>query len=638
MLLFQLGEIIMDHWVLALFWMLIHSLWQGLFIASLTFILLHLFKNKPAYVRYWIIISGMIAFVLSVSGTLLFEINQSINSVTSLSQSGTTIFHSNGSAAFINKTPNAGIYLKVDNLANRFGFYIVLAWFICYLFHCIRFVSGLIYIKKLSGNTFPAGAIWESNLLRLKLSLQLNKPIKIFQSAKIQVPVIIGVLKPMILIPVSVANQLPLAEVEAILIHELAHIKRNDFLVNLIQTVIENMFFFNPAIRWMSARLREEREKCCDDIVISQSHGTEAYVNALIRFQESIMARSTFEMALGTNQFQLFKRIKRIINKDNNKTTIMDKTIFFFSILSITTLGFMSGNLTKQNPTVFNKDNSSSLAKSPLLNKIMFVADTVPNKKDKVEDKNEKMEIKKKIDQEIREKIQLDAELKNEVMMEKKIQLEQHMNEYKQMIRNKEIAQRMQMDQMKKMMNGQADQEKLKLEQEQMQLQQQLLQKDLQMKVEALNKEREHMSADQQKELDEKLILLQKEAEVKNMKMQTEIAYLQNMKSQQMAEQMQMQKEQVELLKMEREKNRKVSINGDNSEIDQIVSELLESKIIEKTDPLSFKLNSRQFIVNDKKQGQEIFNELKERFIRSSGDYIEYSHHGGSTSTTIHRD
>jgi Antirepressor regulating drug resistance, predicted signal transduction N-terminal membrane component len=642
MQLLQFVQIDLHHLILALFWMLIHSLWQGLIAAATVFILLHSFKKASSQIRYGIIASCLLLLIISVTVTFLLESNQTNNTYNSLSYaSDHTLIQVKSDAPIISPPSNLNIYAIADNLANKYANYLVLAWFICYLVYCIRFISGLIYINRLSATNLPVNKNWYYTLLRLQNELKINKTVRIFHSEKINVPVIIGAFKPLILIPVAVANQLPLAEIEAILLHELAHIKRNDFLINMIQTIIDQIFFFNPAVRWMSSKLREEREKCCDDMVLLYTKESDAYINALVRFQESMVLTPVFEMALGNNKFQLFKRIRRIINKENTKSTIMDKTIFFFSILSIATLGFMSGNFTKHIPVFINKTNGSAYTQPSGIEHAVFVGDTVPAKKEKIEADNNKAEIRKKVDRETREQIDQmnkEMEMKNQVLMEKKMQLEHRMNEYKLMNENQKIAEKDQLEELMKMKEGQLNAEKIQLEQKQMQLQQQAFQREMQLKMDALNKEREHMSLDQQKELDEKLMLMKKEAEIKNMQMRNEMAFLENRKNQQIAQQMEMQKDQIAQLKMEMERKRRTSVGQGNPEVDEIVSELLELKIIENTDPISFKLDSRRLIVNDKKQGQEIFNKFKEQFIHNSGDFIEYSHHGGSTSTTIRRD
>ena len=124
-------------------------------------------------------------------------------------------------------------------------------------------------------------AYWKEKIQQLADELQIRRRIQLLQSEIVQVPVVIGVLKPVILIPLGILSQLPPEQVEAILLHELAHIKRKDYLVNLLQSLAETIFFFNPAVLWVSSLIRDERENCCDDIAIAGTKNKAAFVNAL---------------------------------------------------------------------------------------------------------------------------------------------------------------------------------------------------------------------------------------------------------------------------------------------------------------------------------------------------------------------
>ena len=99
-------------------------------------------------------------------------------------------------------------------------------------------------------------------------------------------PVVIGHLKPVILIPLGCLAGLPADQVEAILLHELAHIRRSDYFVNFLQNITESIFFFNPGLLWISSLIKEERENCCDDIALEQTKNKRGLVQALISFKE----------------------------------------------------------------------------------------------------------------------------------------------------------------------------------------------------------------------------------------------------------------------------------------------------------------------------------------------------------------
>ena len=116
---------------------------------------------------------------------------------------------------------------------------------------------------------------------RLRCRLKLRRAVKLLASAKAVSPMVVGVFKPVILVPASVLCGLSAAQLESILAHESAHVRRHDYLVNLLQSVIETLLFYHPAVWWIARQIRIERENCCDDVVVSFTRNRVAYVRAL---------------------------------------------------------------------------------------------------------------------------------------------------------------------------------------------------------------------------------------------------------------------------------------------------------------------------------------------------------------------
>ena len=139
----------------------------------------------------------------------------------------------------------------------------------------------------------------------------LTRPVAILESARVQVPVVVGHLRPLILLPVSLASQLPVAQLEAILAHELAHVRRHDYLVNLWQTLAETVLFYHPAVWWLSRRLRQERENCCDDLAVAVVENRVEYGRALLAVAQ-LQAHPT-ALALGVRGGSLPARIARLL-------------------------------------------------------------------------------------------------------------------------------------------------------------------------------------------------------------------------------------------------------------------------------------------------------------------------------------
>ena len=129
---------------------------------------------------------------------------------------------------------------------------------------------------------------------------------------------VVGVLKPVLLLPVALVTNLTTRQIEAILAHELAHIKRHDYAVNLLQSVVEVLYFFHPALWWLSARVREEREHCCDDLAVQACGGDgRILAQALARVEElrltAVNSAPTLAMAFATNRQQLLHRVQRML-------------------------------------------------------------------------------------------------------------------------------------------------------------------------------------------------------------------------------------------------------------------------------------------------------------------------------------
>ncbi|NJN78529.1 MAG: M48 family metalloprotease [Saprospiraceae bacterium] len=192
--------------------------------------------------------------------------------------------------------------------------------------------------------------------------MNFRSNVRLVESALINVPVVIGYLKPMILMPIGLVNQLTIYQVEAILAHELAHIKRYDYLMNLVQSVIETILFFHPAVWWISGEIRRERENCCDDLALRITDSI-TFAKALANVEQF---RSNFinkrkpqlSMAALTNKNQLLNRVQRILNQPQKNRSSL-KGLFAACILIVS---FIATSLDAQRVEIQeNLDASKSL-------------------------------------------------------------------------------------------------------------------------------------------------------------------------------------------------------------------------------------------------------------------------------------
>lgn len=160
--------------------------------------------------------------------------------------------------------------------------WVVAIWLAGATLFCVRLTAGWLLAERLrSQSVRPAPAAWLLALERLKDRMRVSSPVRLLLSARVQAPAVVGWLRPVLLVPVGALAGLPAEQVEALLLHELAHIRRHDYLVNMLQSAIEALLFYHPAVWWVSGHMRAERELCCDDAAVSVSGDAIVYARAL---------------------------------------------------------------------------------------------------------------------------------------------------------------------------------------------------------------------------------------------------------------------------------------------------------------------------------------------------------------------
>lgn len=178
---------------------------------------------------------------------------------------------------------------------------------------------------------------WQQRLDRLRAGLRLSKPVVLLESCLADVPLVIGYLRPVVLLPVGLLAGMPPGQVEAILLHELAHIRRHDYLVNLLQSVVESFLFYHPAVWWMSRVIRAEREKCCDDLTVATSANAHDYAAALAALEQTRCRAA--EAALAATGGSLVKRIRRLLYQPKGSAFA---PLFSAAILTIAAVGVLA--------------------------------------------------------------------------------------------------------------------------------------------------------------------------------------------------------------------------------------------------------------------------------------------------------
>ena len=176
----------------------------------------------------------------------------------------------------------------------------------------IRLAGGWWQARRLiREDAFEPDEAWVQAVGRLATCLALRTPVRLRESARVQVPVVVGALKPVLLLPAATLSGLSPQQIEAVLAHELAHIRRHDYLVNLLQSIVETVLFYHPGVWWVSHTIRVEREHCCDDLAVAACGDPLLYARALTTIET--LRHERVGMAMAVSSGSLLSRVRRLL-------------------------------------------------------------------------------------------------------------------------------------------------------------------------------------------------------------------------------------------------------------------------------------------------------------------------------------
>jgi bla regulator protein blaR1 len=368
--------------VKALSWTLLHSLWQGLLLAVVSgAIVLGTKKAKPS-LRYNLLVMAIGLFIVCVFVTFFNQLSINTQIVTSNLIQTLPVEITKATETSKVVIGQSSMIIQTINFINTNAIWIVAFWLMIIVIKFIKLGSGLYNIYKLKHKMVsPTSAYWNKRLKEMCRQLNINKKIVLLQSNILSIPSVIGYFKPVILFPAAMFSALTIKEIEAILMHELGHIRRNDFIINILQNILEVAFFFNPAVIWVSTLIKTERENCCDDIAVSFTGNKQDYIKALISFSEFEQTQmQQFATAFSGDNKHLLNRAKRIIYNKNNALNIMEKKFLSASLVLVTVclLAFVSLKAqdaeTEGNP-ILKTNINTNVSKDEML---LGAQDTIP--------------------------------------------------------------------------------------------------------------------------------------------------------------------------------------------------------------------------------------------------------------------
>jgi TonB family protein len=208
--------------------------------------------------------------------------------------------------------PTASWPMRMVMAVDHWVPWVLLAWFAGVVVYVVRLNVGLIVAHRLkSRDTHAAAEELQRVFEVLRRRLGIARAVRLMHSARVQVPTVIGWLRPVVLIPASCLTGLSADQIEAIFCHELAHVRRHDYLVSVFQSVVEALLFYHPAVWWVSKQVRRERECCCDEMAVEVGGDVLTYARALSYLEEH--RACVPEFVLGANGGVLKMRIKRLL-------------------------------------------------------------------------------------------------------------------------------------------------------------------------------------------------------------------------------------------------------------------------------------------------------------------------------------
>ena len=277
----------------AIGWALLQFVWQGALVGLLSAIALIALRRSAADVRYVVATIGL-ALMLTMPTVTAVQTWRTITDkrLPAASQPLTSVpfdpVARPAEAANIGPAVPyvADATIRTSNGENWLRLVLVV-WLSGVAILTMRLLAGWAWVQRLkSRGTSPAANGWRQTAVRLSKQLHIARPIRFLESALVGVPTVVGWLRPVVLMPASALAGMAPQQIEAVLAHELAHIRRHDYLVNLLQTLVETLLFYHPAVWWLSRRIRIERENCCDDLAVSLCGDPYAYAKALADLEE----------------------------------------------------------------------------------------------------------------------------------------------------------------------------------------------------------------------------------------------------------------------------------------------------------------------------------------------------------------
>ena len=296
-------------------WTLIHFLWEGTALALLLYVFIAFTRKADMRYAAGLITLGLMMAAPPVTFYLLASKQAATPAPSTLNVAlrGLQVVASSTTGIPIDQAAHSLLAIHwIDDL--------VWLWIAGVAMFSLRALGGYVVLQNvLREKCTPLTGALRARCAELEASLNIGKGVRYLRSSLVQTPAAVGWLRPVVLLPVTALSGLTPAQLEAVIVHELAHIKRFDCLINVFQIAAETVLFYHPAIWWVNRFVRNERENCCDDVAVALSGDPGSYARALALMEGW---RSSPALALGANGGALKARVSRILGLDMVKSAV----------------------------------------------------------------------------------------------------------------------------------------------------------------------------------------------------------------------------------------------------------------------------------------------------------------------------
>ncbi|ADI13421.1 peptidase M56 BlaR1 [Truepera radiovictrix DSM 17093] len=358
-------------------WALLHSLWQGALVGAL--VALGLFALRRPQHRYALGCGALLLMVVLPLLTGVLHYRDLTAPLAASGELGPSSFipsgglvgdaapsvappaSSSSSSAIPTGTPSAAsssvaqVWGRVSHTLTSSAPWFTGLWLVGVALSLLRLLGSALYAARFGArHRTPAPEAWQQTFRTLAGRLGLRRVPRLVLSSDVDTPLVLGVLRPLVVLPVSALTGVPAAQLSAVLLHELAHIRRYDPLVNLLQCLLETLLFYHPAVWWISRAVRREREACCDDLAVAVCGDARLYARALVGL-EALRQREP-ALALAATDKPLLERVRRLLGMESDVRSAPS----LLTVLLVVTLSLGVGLFLTLQPAVAQEEAPST--------------------------------------------------------------------------------------------------------------------------------------------------------------------------------------------------------------------------------------------------------------------------------------